>query len=235
MEYVTANEVVATVQTNLGFDNNQYRIEILQWIYDALMECGVSHHFIKKSCEIGVSNYIFAKPTDYIAAIEVMLYDDDGKCYRPYVDETMPLCKNYSDCDSTIYISQRMKSFELSSNATTVTKAKLLYFSTPIDENDCLPMIPYWARAAVEAYAELKYTIRQRRRNRSRQNIVPMNELQFFQAKWSRERDRALAAAVSPSSFQEVLEVSNAWREANIEFAENMKYHISHAYKSMAS
>lgn len=192
--YVSINEVVAMAQTVIKtsdtYDANIYKA----WIYQALLDLGMSDDEIKVD-ELTPVNFAAPLPPDCRQIIEVACYDSAGKqlphkfrtgTRRMYSNKYIPPTDEGGNTVSSLLpvdVSNDMYHLHLGTNATNVAKVGIRYFAYPVDENN-VPMVRDEDTMACVYFIRYMTALREDD-NRSK--------IQQDQLNWFREADRARA------------------------------------------
>lgn len=225
-EYIPVDEMVASLQIDLGQSSAVMSPVIKRHIYRAMQQIG-GMRMILKCAKIKIVHdtipYI-PKPADLVAPHHVYLIKDgkDG-CVEPWYDDSLTCCRDECGNDPSSITKGNNKytvadnilgnRYTFSTNITTdsFTHVRLHYYQAILDDNG-MPVIPSFAFEAISAYVDykwLKMTRNQFRRSKSKNNQVALSEYQDARTVWKHELIAAHGYICSPGSFRELLEVAD--------------------------
>lgn len=196
-QFYTVEQVVSSCYLYLDSEDSRDELVFREWIYDALREIGPPQTGPKKVC-LEVKDFCIEKPQDLAALQDMNLLDSSNGIFffefrgngilnselRQNTDGSIS-ADRLSTLGGTysIVVSEQERTYELSSNATGVFKAELLYYPLPINEDGDM-IIPEDHKLACISYVEWNYLKRERNRSRRRGNLVPQSEVSEAYSRW---------------------------------------------------
>ena len=218
-EYLNINQLVASLQDDLGMSQDQDRFTLLRWIYQAIVEIqGLQVH--KKVVRLTIKNLKVAKPNDLVTLDRIFLMTENSECSEPmYDDSVKQCCTSKTNCDRKLRVAEIPGYYTFSSNADVYPYAVLEYFQAPLDESG-YPLIPIYCNEAIYNYTTYRYVARMRRmyqRAPSRYNPVAQAEVISAKREWQAAMADARARTIVKNAQEvaqignEVLYTSNSW------------------------
>lgn len=222
LQFCTVEEVVAAAYLRLDIEDSRDEIVFTEWSYDALREIGPGPEDINVKC-VAVEDLCFSKPVDMMGLIDLQLI---GTGNRPYfyqfsqnrilgseiqgTNTTVSTSTNGGG-ESSIIVSEQDRTFVLSSNAGSITKAELSYFTFPVTEEGDMK-IRENLKLSIIAYIEWQYYKRERNRTRrlTKTAVVPMNEIDFYKTSWIQEMRKSKGRSKMPNAVSAEL-IGRKW------------------------
>jgi hypothetical protein len=190
------NELVAELVEELGLNDQRMRPMLLTWIYEAVLEIGVSQLQEQETQWLPIQDFKMKKPKGFMWLRQLVIQGDNNRCITPRLQARYRCscpCENIDiACDITMV--EYGTYYGLSTDAKEFTKYKMLYVSTPVSE-DGLPMLETSSVKAVKQYVLYKFLQKQRR---SFPEKVPMSEIDYNLRLWQKYKDQAWARLMTP-------------------------------------
>lgn len=208
-KYIGFEELISTIQDDLGFSIDKEYSRILRWCYEALWEVnGARVELVQK--ELTITNNKIKIPEDYVIVSNIYLVKNE-RCTEPTYVNLINCCHHYpTECVTRYEVSEQQDYFCFSSNVSNEFEtALLIYFRIMLGE-DNLPVIPQEMREFILAYVEYKWLKRGRNKHRygpSRMNPVNLGDIDLAEQRYYGERRRARALLNSPSNWQETKQI----------------------------
>lgn len=189
--YISVDQLISNAQLTLGLQDDEMRIPLRQWAYDAQRSIGLSYLDKTDTKWKEIKDKAWNKPCGFVSPVLIQVKDGSGNCFHPRYKSNLDkcgCCENVYNYDCNTFVGENKTQFYLDSDATQYTHYRMVYYGLPVDD-DGQPLIREENERAIVAYIEYMYTKRRRHQNR---NEVPMNEVAFLQNEWRKLKGQAV-------------------------------------------
>jgi hypothetical protein len=196
------DEAVASVATVMKDIERPERNILKHWIYLAIKAIGPTNVNIKETDpRLQVSGLVARKPEDMISAIEMALYDANGKEYKyRFKGQGKRVSLNRETYIESIPVSWDEFYIYLGSEGEGITEIALRYYAMPFDDNG-LPMIDENHLIAIIAFCRMMAAMREN----NNQSAIQLNTQE-----WKLQREYAKTRSKMPSML-EGKEIAKSW------------------------
>jgi hypothetical protein len=204
-QFISADEVVSSAMLATGQSDDTYRSLYLEWCYDAVRSIGLNYINVK-TVTLPIEDFIIDKPCDLLIPKDIILLGSNNNlnCLIPFhdTDTFSDLCPS-PQAQNYVTIEEMKDFFQLSTNSSSYTKAKLKYVAAPVDENGDIQIPEYYKRACIAfiTYMDVSRK-RQRSYNKKGHNDVPISDVQYYDNKWMELKAEAAGKRKMPNKMK---------------------------------
>lgn len=205
-KFITVDTVISRAQIALGHTDDGYRNVFREFVWDAVLEIGVSTGE-KKTELITIDGLNIEKPCDYLYPVDLTLKSQSDK-FRDIFATYQALASESKQKrgSSGLSVSEDDENFILERDQGNYTQAELTYYSYPVDDKG-MPKIVQHSSRAIVAYIEYMFAKRIRSRNF---RMMPMSDIQFLNKQWEKLYKKAKTHKDMPNGLQ-IEELMSRW------------------------
>ena len=196
---ITLDEVISAAFLRLDNEDTRDELVFQDWVWDALREIGPSKTDIKSEC-VSVYDLCIQKPSGFLYMLDMDLLDNMNNIHYYQMTEHSPMSNDING----ITVAETKEFFELSSNASTITKAEMSFYCYPVNADGEM-LVEEKMKEAILAFVDYMFVKRGRRRDKDE---FPLAEIQYTEDVWRRKRQevRGDIKMPDPNQFKAIAE-----------------------------